>query len=167
MRDNGLDWSSCAFEAQTETLVALGHGDQCSRDPIKDCVTEYLGKQMSKRTLPNAPRGELVWQQADRPQGLASITHSSGYHLIRLMKILISPFVVLQNPLLKCWVLQNCCLPLFTAPPPTPQSSIFHLCFSRQGKLGCRTCPLLRSTTFCVDNWRHLTPLNQNGKILV
>ena len=95
MRESGLDRSSYGFKAQTETFVALGHGDQSSSEPTKDCVSEYLGKQMSTRTLPNAPPGELVWQQADRPQGLACIAHSSGYHLIRPIKILISTFVVL------------------------------------------------------------------------
>lgn len=72
-------------------LLLWGHRDESSSDPTKDCVNEYLGKQMPKRMLP----GELVWQQADRPKELAYITHSSGYYLISLIKILISTFVVL------------------------------------------------------------------------
>ena len=35
--------------------------------------------------------------KVDRPQGLAFITHSSGYCLIHLMKIFISTFVVLSE----------------------------------------------------------------------
>lgn len=81
-------------------LLLLGHRDQSSNDPTKDYVSEYLGKQMPKRALPNAPSRELVWQQADRPQRLAYINHSSWYYLISLIKILILTCVALQNPFL-------------------------------------------------------------------
>jgi hypothetical protein len=77
VREGGFDLSSYTFDPQTELLLLLGH-----RDSTKNCVKEYFGKQMSKRVLPNALPGELVWQQADRPKRLEYTTHSSGYYLI-------------------------------------------------------------------------------------
>ena len=120
-------------------LLLLGHRDQSSSDPTKDCINDYLGKQMSKRTLPSAPPGKLVWQQTDRPKGLAYITHSSGYYLISLIKILISTFVVLRNPLPIGWILPDCCLPVFTALPPLPGFCFPYIYFSLKGKFVCRT----------------------------
>lgn len=35
MRESGLVRSSYTFKAQTETSVALGHGDQSSSEPTK------------------------------------------------------------------------------------------------------------------------------------
>lgn len=54
MRESGLDLSSYAFEPRQKLLLLWGHRDQSSSDLTKDCVKEYLGKQMSKRVLPNA-----------------------------------------------------------------------------------------------------------------
>ena len=88
--------------------------------------------------------------KVDRPQGLASITHSSGYCLVYLMKIFISTFVILSNPLLVCWILQGCCLPLFTTPPSTPRA-LFRLYFSHKGEFVCRTClPLCSQPSVCI-----------------
>lgn len=150
------------LKPRQKLLLLLGHRDQSSNDPTKDYVSEYLGKQMPKRTLPNAPSGELVWQQADRPKGLAYITHSSWYYLISLIKILILTFVPLQNPFLICWILQDSCLVLATALPLPPNS----ISISLKSKFVCRTFFFFHSPTFRVDNWRHLMPLNQNWKTL-
>lgn len=65
-----------------KVLLLLRHRDQSSSNSTKDCVNEYLGKQMSDRVLPSALPGELVWQQADRPKALAYASHSSAYYLI-------------------------------------------------------------------------------------
>lgn len=95
VRESGLDWSSCTLRPRQKLVLLLGPRDQSSSDPTKDCISEYLGKQMSKRTVPSALPGELLWQQADRPRGLAQVTHSSGYYSISRIKILISTFGVL------------------------------------------------------------------------
>lgn len=122
------------WRRRQKLLWLLGCRDQRSSDLTKARVNEYLGKQMSERMLPSAPPGELVWQQADRPRGLACFAHSSGHYFISPVKIPTATFAKGPATLPICWILQDHSVPLFRTPLRF-QASIFHVYVSLKGQL--------------------------------
>lgn len=103
--------------------------------------------------------------KVDRPQGLRHPSPtSSGYCLVHLMKIFISAFVVFvrSSPgVLDFAGLLSPCLP-----PLLPPLGLCSVCISliKVSLFAGHVSPSF--TTFCVHNWTHLMPLNQNGKTL-